>query len=75
MAKKKVSKAKSKRKVSKGRSWRAERESGNKYSGSDSGKKPAPGTRKTYWRSGYTRKDGTKVKGGYVKNPNYKGKK
>ncbi len=63
-----------KKTVSKGRSWRAERESGNKYSGSDSKKEPAPGTRKTYWCSGYTCRDGTKVKGGYVKNPNFKGK-
>jgi hypothetical protein len=57
---------------SRSRSWEGERNSGNKYSGSDSHKTPSPGTRKTYWRSGYTRKDGTKVEGGYVKNPNYK---
>jgi hypothetical protein len=23
-----------------------------------------------YWRAGYTRKDGTRVKGHYVRNPN-----
>jgi len=28
--------------------WKGERAKGRKYSGSDSGKKPAPGTRKKY---------------------------
>jgi len=57
------------------KSWRGERSKGKKYSGADSKKKaPAPGSRKTYWRSGYKKKDGTRVKGGYVKNPNYKGR-
>jgi hypothetical protein len=41
----------------------------NKYSGSDSTKRPKPGTRDQYWRAGYTRKDGTRVKGHYVKMP------
>ncbi|MDA1329992.1 MAG: hypothetical protein O3B43_02865 [Chloroflexi bacterium] len=57
-----------------GKSWKGERAKGNKYSKSDSGKKPAPGTRKKFWRSGYTRKDGVKVEGTWVKNYQYKGK-
>jgi hypothetical protein len=45
----------------------------NKYrpSPSDSTSLPAPGTRKRYWRGGYTRKDGTHVQGHYVNNPNH----
>lgn len=39
----------------------------NKYRpGSDGGKRPGTGTEERYWRAGYTRKDGTKVKGHYV---------
>jgi hypothetical protein len=39
----------------------------NKYrSSSDSSKKPAARTASRYWRAGYTRKDGTHVKGHYV---------
>jgi hypothetical protein len=57
------------------RSWRGERAKGNKYSGGDSSKRPEPGTRKRFWRSGYTKKDGTKVEGHYVDNHDYKGKK
>ncbi len=39
----------------------------NKYRpASDSSKRPAPGTGERYWRAGYTRSDGTKVKGHYV---------
>ena len=64
-----------------GRAWKNERASvtsknksrpkSNKYSStSDSSKRPSAGTSKQYWRAGYTRKDGTKVKGHYVKNPN-----
>lgn len=34
---------------------------------SDSSKRPAAGSSEQYWRAGYTRKDGTKVKGHYVK--------
>jgi hypothetical protein len=57
------------------KSWRGERSKGKKYSGSDKGSKPPKaGTRKRYWRSGYRRKDGSRVKGHYVKNPNYRGK-
>jgi hypothetical protein len=58
-------------------SWKKERASvsrrtgskprSNKYSpGSDTGKRPAAGTAGRYWRAGYTRKDGTKVRGHYV---------
>ena len=58
-------------------SWKKERASvsnnkttkskSNKYRpASDSGKRPATGTGERYWRAGYTRKDGTKVKGHYV---------
>ena len=59
----------------KGRAWKQERASvkvagkakprSNKYSGGDSGKKPAPGTRDQIWVGGYTRTDGTKIKGHY----------
>lgn len=58
-------------------SWKKERASvsnngsskprSNKYRpGSDSGKRPAAGSGERYWRAGYTRRDGTKVKGHYV---------
>ncbi len=57
------------------KSWRGERAPGNKYSGGDKSKTPAPGTRKTYWVGGYKKADGSRVKGHYAKNPNYKGKK
>lgn len=61
-----------------GRAWKNERASvntqnksrskSNKYSRtSDSSKRPASGTVEQYWRAGYTRKDGTKVKGHYVR--------
>jgi hypothetical protein len=60
-----------------GPAWKIERASANskgksrlksnKYSKtSDSSKRPEPGTTERYWRAGYTRKDGTKVKGHYV---------
>ncbi len=59
----------------KGRAWKLERASvkvagkakprSNKYSGGDSGKRPAPGTREQVWVGGYTRADGTKIKGHY----------
>lgn len=62
-----------------GRAWKNERASvskknksrpkTNKYSSSDSSKRPKAGTTEQYWRSGYTRKDGTKVKGHYVTKP------
>ena len=59
----------------KGRAWKLERASvhvqgkdrprSNKYSGSDSTKKPAPGARERVWVGGYKRADGTQVKGYY----------
>jgi hypothetical protein len=59
----------------KGRAWKMERASvhvpgktkprSNKYSGGDSSKKPAPGTREQVWVGGYTRTDGTRIKGHY----------
>lgn len=59
----------------KGRAWHLERASvkvagksrprSNKYSPSDSHKKPAPGTRVQIWVGGYTKADGTKIKGYY----------
>ena len=62
-------------------SWKKERASStnqktsksrsNKYrpEPSDSDKRPAAGTASRYWRGGYTRRDGTKVKGHYVNKP------
>ena len=62
-----------------GRAWKNERAStnsknksrpkSNKYSKSDTTKRPKAGSAEQYWRAGYTRKDGTKVKGHYVKRP------
>lgn len=61
--------------TSKGRSWKLERASvstqgktrprSNKYSGGDSSKRPEPGTRGRVWVGGYTKADGTQVKGYY----------
>ncbi len=58
-----------------GRAWKMERASvsvpgksrprSNKYSGTDADEKPAPGTRVQVWVGGYTRADGTKIKGHY----------
>ena len=66
-------------KRSSGRAWKNERASvskknksrskSNKYSSSDKSKRPEAGSAEQYWRAGYTRKDGTKVKGHYVKRP------
>jgi len=67
-------------KSNKSSSWKKERASvstkntsrskSNKYRpASDSSKRPAGGTASQYWRAGYTRKDGTKVKGHYVNKP------
>jgi hypothetical protein len=60
-----------------GRAWKTERASvnskdrsrprSNKYGRSEKSERPAPGSVERYWRAGYTRKDGTKVKGHYVK--------
>jgi hypothetical protein len=59
-------------------SWKKERASVNRKNGSskprsnkyrpasDTGKRSAAGTGERYWRAGYTRSDGTKVKGHYV---------
>ena len=67
-----------------GRAWKTERASvskknksrprSNKYSGGDTSKRPKAGTAGKYWRAGYTRKDGTRVKGHYVKSPHSEGK-
>ena len=63
-------------KSSSGRAWKNERASvdnqkksrprSNKYSKSDTTERPESGSATRYWRAGYTRKDGTKVKGHYV---------
>ena len=64
------------------RSWKLERASvnrrgqrprSNKYSSGDSTQKPAPGSRQQFWVGGYTKRDGTYVRGHYSDNPNYKG--
>jgi hypothetical protein len=62
-----------------GRAWKNERASvttknrsrprSNKYSESDTTKRPRSGSTARYWRAGYTRRDGTKVKGHYVNKP------
>ena len=67
-------KTKSKKKNA-GRSWKNERASvnknnksrpkSNKYSASDESRRED--NTEQYWRAGYTRADGTKVKGHYVK--------
>jgi len=59
----------------KGRAWTMERASVhnhgkgrqrfNKFSGSDSKKRPATGSRSRIWVGGYVRADGTKVSGHY----------
>jgi hypothetical protein len=56
-------------------SWKQERASvtlkekgrprSNKYSGSDSHKKPEPGSRQKTWVGGYQKADGTRVAGYY----------
>ena len=64
-----------------GRAWKNERASvnsgsksrskSNKYRpGSDPSERPEVGSAQQYWRAGYTRKDGTKVKGHYVRKSN-----
>ena len=62
-------------KKSSGRAWKNERASvnkksksrpkSNKYSASDKSKRKD--NSEQYWRAGYTRSDGTRVKGHYVK--------
>jgi hypothetical protein len=53
-------------------SWKKERASVNSKSNkyrpmpADKSKRPASGSSSRYWRAGYTRKDGTEVKGHYV---------
>jgi hypothetical protein len=60
-----------------GRAWKNERASVNKKNTSrprsnksrpksDSSQRSESGSSQRYWRAGYTRKDGTKVKGHYV---------
>jgi hypothetical protein len=59
----------------KGRTWKMERASvnttgkkrprSNKYSDSDSHKRPPAGERQRVWVAGYTRSDGREVKGHY----------
>lgn len=66
---------KTKNKKNSGRTWKNERASvdkkgksqpkSNKYSASDKSKRED--NAEQYWRAGYTRADGTKVKGHYVK--------
>jgi hypothetical protein len=61
------------------RAWKMERASvnsnatarprTNKYSGNDTGKKPAPGGRQKAWVGGYTKADGTYVEGYYRSIP------
>jgi hypothetical protein len=66
-----------------GRTWKNERASvnsrnksrakSNKYRPTaDRSQRPETGTSSQYWRAGYTRKDGTHVKGHFVKNPHHK---
>ncbi|HLO15141.1 MAG TPA: hypothetical protein VK206_09950 [Anaerolineales bacterium] len=61
-------------------SWKKERASvntknssrtkSNKYRpSSDKSERPQAGSSSQYWRAGYTRRDGTKVKGHYVNKP------
>jgi len=62
-----------------GRAWKLERASvsvngktrprSNKYSGGDTGKKPAVGSRSRVWVGGYSKSDGTKVAGYYRDTP------
>lgn len=67
-------------KRSSGRAWKNERASvnsqskprpkSNKYSrSSDTSQRRKADSSKQYWRAGYRRKDGTRVKGHYVKRP------
>ncbi len=69
-----------KKKNNKSGSWKKERASvntkktsrpkSNKYRpNSDRSKRPEGGSTSQYWRAGYTRSDGTKVKGHYVNKP------
>jgi hypothetical protein len=63
----------------KGRAWKLERASvssrgadrprSNKYSKSDTDRKPAAGSRGRVWIGGYTRADGTRVDGYYRAAP------
>lgn len=58
-----------------GRAWKLERASvheqgrsrprSNKYSDSDTTTRPEPGEREKVWVGGYTRSDGTEVRGHY----------
>jgi len=72
--------ASNKKNSSRNGTWKKERASvttkksskpkSNKYRPeSDRSKRPETGTGERYWRAGYTRSDGTKVKGHYVNKP------
>jgi len=79
----------SKSAANKKRAWKMERASvkgprrqaqgkrarSNKFSGGDTTKKPKGHTRKGLWVGGYTKKDGTKVKGYYRTNAQYRWRK
>jgi hypothetical protein len=62
-----------------GGSWKKERASvgsksssrprSNKYSGSDSSRRPSAGSRERVWVGGYTREDGIRVEGYYRSTP------
>jgi hypothetical protein len=61
--------------AAKGKAWKLERASvsirgkarprSNKYSGGDASPPPEPGARSRVWVGGYTRSDGTAVRGHY----------
>jgi len=53
--------------------WKKERATGRKYSHSDVHKRPKAHTRKKFWVSDYSKKDGTEVGGYFKENPAYKG--
>lgn len=65
----------------KGRAWKLERANvrgrgSNKYRPqADASSRPAPGTRKVYWRAGYVTKTGKYVPGRYQRNPHYRGRR
>jgi hypothetical protein len=73
-----------KSKANRKRSWKMERASvrqtgkrrarSNKFSKSDSGKKPKTHQRKGFWVGGYRRKNGVKVKGYYRTSHHYQWK-
>ena len=50
----------------------AKRARSNKFSGGDASKKPRVHSRKGSWVGGYTKRDGTKVKGYYRTSAQYR---